>query len=382
MSQRSTSQASALVRFPSNRTQTRQWLQFSSAIGSTQTNALGDVVACLAKVEQAVSNGLWAVGYLSYDASPAFDPKLVAHCDLTMPLVSFYFFDQPTILATLPPPRTKLLQPLAWEYSHDQALYNKKLQQIKEYIEVGDTYQVNYTLRLAAKYSDDPYTFFHLMHTAQQAKYSVYLDFGRHKICSASPELFFHQHHEILTTKPMKGTAKRHSDPQLDNQLAQQLQSSEKNLAENTMIVDMARNDLGRICRYGSIETTKLHAIESYPTVHQMVSTVSGHTDASLVEVLHALFPAASITGAPKYRTSEIIAELETTPRGLYTGCIGAISPDGITEFNVAIRTAVIDTDQQKVSYGAGGGIVYDSNNEDEWQEMNQKTKIIVDSVT
>jgi para-aminobenzoate synthetase/4-amino-4-deoxychorismate lyase len=175
----------------------------------------------------------------------------------------------------------------------------------------------------------------------------------------------------------MKGTRPRHPDPTIDRDLAEELISSEKDRAENTMIVDMARNDLGRVADVGSVDTTALHTIESYPTVHQLTSTVVADTDASIAEIFAATFPGASITGAPKIATSRLITELETSPRGIYTGAVGLIEPGGDAEFNIAIRTAWVDRRTGLATYGVGGGIVWDSNETAEWEEAHDKARVL-----
>ena len=175
----------------------------------------------------------------------------------------------------------------------------------------------------------------------------------------------------------MKGTRPRHVDRAADRALAEELLRSEKDRAENTMIVDMARNDLGRVARVGTLTTTGLHSVESYPTVHQLTSTVSARTDASLSELLAATFPGASITGAPKVATSRIIARLESEPRGVYTGAVGTIAPGGDLELNIAIRTAWVDLAAHTVTYGVGGGIVWDSDPADEWREAHDKARVL-----
>jgi para-aminobenzoate synthetase/4-amino-4-deoxychorismate lyase len=175
----------------------------------------------------------------------------------------------------------------------------------------------------------------------------------------------------------MKGTIGRHPDPEFDRLAAAHLARSEKDLAENTMIVDMVRNDLGRIAEYGTVRVPALHTVETYPTLHTMTSTVVADSDAGLAEVFGALFPAASITGAPKVRTSEIIEALEGDGRGIYTGAIGALAPDGTMEFNIAIRTVWIDRELGTAEYGVGGGIVWDSNPDEEWTEVEHKSRVL-----
>jgi para-aminobenzoate synthetase/4-amino-4-deoxychorismate lyase len=203
------------------------------------------------------------------------------------------------------------------------------------------------------------------------------VDLGSHVICSASPELFFQLSGRALASKPMKGTAARGRTLHEDRAQAHWLHHSEKNRAENVMIVDMIRNDLGRIAEIGSVTVPHLFEIERYPTVLQMTSTVTARTSVPLTDILTALFPCASITGAPKVRTMQIIADLETTPRGVYTGCIGYVSPQREAQFNVAIRTVTINREAGQAEYGVGGGIVWDSEAADEWRECEIKTRVL-----
>ena len=244
----------------------------------------------------------------------------------------------------------------------------------------GRTYQINYTYRLRAPFSGDPWSFFVTLARKQPSGYSAYLDIGSHVICSASPELFFRLNGRTLLSKPMKGTAPRGKTLADDRAQMDWLQHSEKNRAENVMIVDMIRNDLGRIAEIGSVQVPQLFEIERYPTVLQMTSTVTAQTDASFTQIMSALFPCASITGAPKVSTMKFIAELETTPRGVYTGAIGYLAPERIAQFNVAIRTVTIDRDAQQAEYGVGGGIVWDSDAADEYRECEIKTRVLTSS--
>ncbi|MFM6312193.1 MAG: chorismate-binding protein, partial [Dolichospermum sp.] len=207
--------------------------------------------------------------------------------------------------------------------------------------------------------------------------YGAYVDIDNFAICSASPELFFDLDDHHLTSRPMKGTAARGLTLVADHAIAKELHFSEKNRAENVMIVDMIRNDIGRIANINTVKVPSLFNVEKYPTVWQMTSTVTAKTTASISEIMAALFPCASITGAPKVRTMEIIQELENTPRRIYTGCIGFISPQGQAQFNVAIRTVLIDKENKQAEYGVGGGIVWDSVSSDEYQECQIKAQVL-----
>ena len=233
-------------------------------------------------------------------------------------------------------------------------------------------------MRLNSEFNHDGWDFF-LNLVQSQNKYAGYIDTGRYAICSASPELFFKLDGNKIYSRPMKGTIKRGRTTLEDKEQAEWLYNSVKNRAENVMIVDMVRNDLGRIAETGSVQVPELFKVEKYPTLFQMTSLVQAKTSASLDEIFSALFPCGSITGAPKISTMKIIADLETTPRKIYTGSIGYISPNRKAQFNVAIRTALIDRKNQIVEYGAGGGIVWDSTSTDEYSETLLKARILTE---
>ena len=257
--------------------------------------------------------------------------------------------------------------------SISSAAFCRALAAIRRKIAAGETYQVNYSFRLRAPFRGDFGALAAALLAAGQTRYGAYLDLGDHALCSLSPELFFRRAGERIVCRPMKGTAPRAATPAADRRIADELQQSAKNRAENIMIVDMVRNDLGRIALPGSIRASKLFALERHATLWQLTSTVSAKTRATWPEVFRALFPCASITGAPKVQTAKIIAGLESAPRGIYTGAIGFIAPDGRAQFNVAIRTLHLDRRRARLEYGTGAGITWDSRAADEWQECRTK---------
>ena len=233
-------------------------------------------------------------------------------------------------------------------------------------------------MRLQADFTGSAWDFF--LHLAQsQNNHAAYIDTGRYVICSASPELYFQLDGDTVTCRPLKGTVKRGRTTLEDEYQSQWLKNSEKNRAENVMIVDMVRNDLGRIAKIGSMQVPELFKTERYSTLWQMTSTVTAKTSVSLTEIFKALFPSASITGAQKVGTMMIISELETTPRRVYTGSIGYIAPNRKAIFNVAIRTALIDRETQTAEYGVGGGIVWDSTSADEYAEALLKARVLTE---
>lgn len=354
-----------------------KWLHFVKPTKIITTTNIDAVQAALHEVEQSVfDDNLSAAGFLSYEAAPAFDKAFHVIPTKDFPLLWFGLYRKPSIFS-LPKPVNEF-PPLIWKPTVEKEQYNAAIETIKECIAEGKTYQVNYTMRLRADFNGDAWNFF--LHLVQsQNKYAAYVDTGRYIICSASPELFFELDGEEICGRPMKGTVKLGRTTYEDKKQADWLQNSIKNRAENVMIVDMVRNDLGRIAEVGSVKVPKLFTIERYPTLFQMTSTVTAKTRASLSEILNALFPCASITGAPKVSTMNIIAELETTPRRIYTGSIGYMTPKRKAQFNVAIRTALIDRQEGQIEYGVGGGIVWDSTSANEYDEALLKARVLTE---
>jgi len=357
-----------------------EWLHFTKPHHIISARNLDDVHSALQEVERLVNSQNWhAAGFVSYEAAPAFDSALHVLDAGDFPLLWFGLYSEPQIIEASEIFKDLIgLVDLGWTPSIERESYNAAIEKIKDHIALGRTYQVNYTMRLNTEFNGSEWNFF--QHLAQnQNKYAAYIDTGRHVICSASPELFFKLDGDRIFSRPMKGTVKRGRTTTEDKELADWLHSSVKNRAENVMIVDMIRNDLGRIAKIGSVHVPELFAIEKYPTLLQMTSTVQARTDAPLDEIFSALFPCASITGAPKVSTMNIIAELETTPRKVYTGSIGYFSPNRKAQFSVAIRTATIDRETNKGEYGVGGGIVWDSTSADEYSEALLKARVLTE---
>ena len=356
----------------------QKWLLFSHPLKIQVTQNLEEVENVLREIEHQVGvDRLHAAGFIAYEAGPAFDPALAVRSPEGFPLLWFGVYRAPQEVSFPPLPKDHLA-PIPWKPSVTAKEYRQSFHRIKEYIRAGDTYQVNYTFRLSAPFIVDPWKLFVQMIYAQGYGYGAFVNTERWTICSASPELFFTLEAGNLSSRPMKGTAARGLLLADDLEQSAWLAHSEKNRAENVMIVDMVRNDMGRIADNGSVEVPSLFDLEKYPTLWQMTSTVSCKTRANLTDVLHALFPAASITGAPKVRTMQIIAELESTPRRTYTGTIGFLSPGPEAQFNVTIRTVLVDRLNGTAEYGVGGGIVWDSENRDELQECYTKARILV----
>jgi para-aminobenzoate synthetase/4-amino-4-deoxychorismate lyase len=322
-----------------------------------------DIRRVLDAVDEATHAGLHAVGFLSYDGA-------------SLPFAWFGLFDAPTAIdeSTLPEAGT----PALWTPDVTHAAYDAAVAEIREGIGRGDYYQLNYTFRMRAR-DVDPLALFHRLRRAQPGAHCAYFDLGPHAIVSASPELFFSRDGRRIVTRPMKGTAPRGRWCDEDDALAHALATSEKERAENLMIVDLVRNDLGRVAKLGSVNVTRLCDVERWPTVLQMTSTVEAQVrpDITTSDIFDALFPCGSVTGAPKLSATQAIARLERSPRGIYCGAIGYIEPGGLATFSVAIRTACIDRETGIAEYGVGGGITWDSCASSEYDEAVTKARVL-----
>lgn len=339
-------------------------------------SAVGEVRSVLEAVESAVAKGCHAAGLIAYEAAPAFDPAFRVHPNPELPLLWFGLYDA---FETHSPATASLRAHAvgAWNLLLDRPAYDASIARIREHIAAGDTYQVNFTFPMRAPFEGDALGWFRALCAAQRADYCAFIDMGRFKVLSISPELFFDLHGDIITTRPMKGTRPRGRWPEEDLERAQELRSSNKDRAENVMIVDLLRNDLGRICETGSVAVQRLFDVERYETVWQMTSTITGRTAAGLAEIFRALFPCGSVTGAPKIETMRIIREVEPHPRGVYCGAIGWCSPGRRARFNVAIRTVVVDTEKGEAQCHVGGGITWDSSADLEYEECRTKAAFL-----
>ena len=363
----------------------RFWRKFQNPVRVVTAVSPQEVLPALVELETAVqANNLYAAGFISYEAGAAFD--LAVHKPVDgLPLLWFGLFEDYEEIgdwrfATQSPISNPQSPTVGnWQPSVSRAEYDFAIQQIKNHIAAGDTYQVNYTFPQYADFAGEPLAYFADLVAAQQANYAAYLDIGRFAICSASPELFFQKDGSHLHAKPMKGTAVRGLTLAQDRANIAWLEQSEKNRAENVMIVDMIRNDMGRVAEIGSVNVPKLFEVERYPTLLQMTSTVEAQTHVPMSQILANMFPCASITGAPKVRTMEIINQLEPQPRGIYTGSIGFLAPDGQAQFNVAIRTVLVDRAREQATYGVGSGIVWDSVAADEYEECRVKSRVLTE---
>ena len=351
---------------------------FTKPIKELKTRNLDQVEALLREVEAYQEQGFYAVGYVSYEAAPAFEKKFAVH---PAPLMGEYllYFTIHEEVETLPFPEDyeAVDLPANWKEEVEAPAYQEAIKTIHHHIRQGDTYQVNYTVQLSQELKADPLAIYNRLVVEQKAHYNAFIQHDDVSILSISPELFFEQDDRLLTTRPMKGTTRRGLTNQADLKEASWLEADPKNRAENMMIVDLLRNDMNRISEIGSEQVTHLCQVEQYSTVWQMTSTIESRLrpEVDLVQAFQALFPCGSITGAPKISTMEIIQNTELAPRGVYCGTIGILLPKGKRIFNVAIRT--LQMQGTKAIYGVGGGITWDSKWEGEYQETKQKSAVL-----
>ena len=353
------------------------WLSFRDPLEVITARAPGDVISALQRLDQAVqSDNIFAAGWICYEAAPAFDPALRVRGPGKVPLLCFGLFPSYTRLNRLPIGNTSY-KVGEWTADISRDIYDDAVDRIRQYLADGHTFQVNYTHRLHADFKGSAVSYFQDLHQAQMGRFGVYADTDDFAVCSVSPELFFTLEGPCLRSRPMKGTCRRGRFFMEDVQYRKRLMISEKERAENLMIVDMVRNDMGRIAETGTVCVEQLFITEQYPTVWQMTSTICAETRVSIPEIFGAMFPFASVTGAPKPRTMEIIAELEASPRGIYTGTLGYWGRGRNAQFNVAIRTVTIDKKANRAEYGVGGGIVWDSDPGREYLECGVKAGVL-----
>lgn len=341
-----------------------------------------EILPALAKLEAARRAGFWLAGYMSYEAGHVFEEKLrhLIVDDRETPLIVMGIFDAPrddddpldnptdgSSAATLSDFRA------GWDFE----TYRDRFERLHTHIRRGDCYQANLTMPITAKWTGDAKMLFSSLIAQQPVRYGALIDLGGPTILSRSPELFFSvDTGRMIETHPMKGTAARGKSEAEDRAIIAAMLADEKTLAENRMIVDLLRNDISAISEVGTLTVPKLFDIETYPTLHQMVSHVRARLlpQAGLPEILSALFPCGSITGAPKMWAMRILAELETGPRDAYCGAIGWCDPAGPMRFSVAIRTITLFTNGDAV-FNVGGGIVFDSTAEAEYEECLLKAR-------
>jgi para-aminobenzoate synthetase/4-amino-4-deoxychorismate lyase len=359
-----------------------------------EARTIAQVLPALESLRSARDAGLHAAGFLSYDAGAAFEPILGDSRTNDAPLLWFGLFQDyeeiapSDVPALLPDPAGAWIAPP--EPGIDQAAYDDQFARVLDLIAAGDVYQINLSYRATVRHAGAPLALYAQLRARARAGFGALIDTGQDMLLSLSPELFFALDDRRLTCRPMKGTVRRGATPAEDRALAASLSADPKQRAENLMIVDLMRNDLSRIARPGSVAVPALFTVETYPTVHTMVSTVTADLaeDRDAIDVLAALFPCGSVTGAPKIRAMQAIAEVEraSPPRGAYTGAIGRLDAGGDAMFNVAIRTLAIRCGDahgpSQGLFGVGGGIVADSTAHEEWDECLAKGDFLTSSST
>jgi para-aminobenzoate synthetase/4-amino-4-deoxychorismate lyase len=335
-----------------------------------QAQAMSEVVPVLRAVEHEARAGRWCVGGVRYEAAAAFDPAFQTHA-ARGPLVWFAVYDQaePWPDDTARPAATSL----EWASSLTRSAFEAQIHRIHDAIRAGEVYQINLTAPLTSRFQGDAQALFHALQRAQPGGYAAYVDMDGEQVLSVSPELFFDWCDGKLLGRPMKGTAARLPDPVADARQADHLRTSDKERAENLMIVDLIRNDMSRVAEPHSVRVPRLFHTEALPTVWQMTSDVHARTrpGVGLADIFSALFPCGSVTGAPKIQALRLIHELEASDRGWYCGALGVVRPGGHVTFNVPIRTVSLRGDEARC--GIGSGITIDSTPEGEWGEWRSK---------
>ncbi|MBS0480149.1 MAG: aminodeoxychorismate synthase component I [Proteobacteria bacterium] len=358
---------------------------YQDPVGVVEAHAAAELKPALDRLRAARHRGLHAAGFMAYEAAVAFEPELDSLPVGSGPLLWFGLFEgheeiaPDDVPALLPDPAsgwTGTPQP-----DLDYAGYADRFDRVRALIDAGDIYQANLSYRARVPIAGDPLAIYARLRASARAGYGAVVSTGIDWLLSLSPELFFALDGGTLTARPMKGTARRGSTPDEDRKLAAGLGADAKQRAENLMIVDLLRNDLSRVAAPASVAAPELFAVETYPTIHTMTSTVTATLapDQDAIDVLAALFPCGSITGAPKIRAIGALAEIEaeSAPRGPYTGAIGRLDADGGAMFNVAIRTLAISGGDDHATLGAGGGIVADSQAHEEWDEALAKMDFV-----
>ena len=348
-----------------------------------------DVPAAFARLESGRAAGLHAAGFFSFELGYVLEPKLapLMPVERKVPLLWFGLYEAPKLLSEADVDRWLSTHTKSGSYQFSNVTrawtkdeYVARFERVQEKIRAGDIYQLNLTFKARFRLSGSPLTFYRDLRQRQRVAYGGIVDTGEVTVLTASPELFVEMKDRMIETRPMKGTSPRGGTPEADAAVRQVLSSDVKQRAENLMIVDLMRNDIGRISEIGSVHVTDLFTVETYRTLHQMTSGVRATLleGITLLDLWRAIFPPGSVIGAPKIRAQELIAEYETEPRGVYCGAIGSFSPDGQALFNVAIRSPIIFRDGTG-EMGIGSGVVYDSVGAKEYDECLLKMKFLTD---
>jgi para-aminobenzoate synthetase/4-amino-4-deoxychorismate lyase len=356
---------------------------FSDPVEWLEARDLSELPMFFRRLEAARAQGLWSAGYFSYECGYHWEPRAALNFipnQEDLPLAAFGLYLTPAIFTADPSPSglAQGVESLSLGISCED--FQEKIRIVHGYIESGDTYQVNLTDQVRARYPGSPLQLFAHMMEAQPVEFGALLRLGDRFILSASPELFFRVQGRHILVRPIKGTAPRGRDATEDATRMEALANDEKNRAENVMIADLMRSDLGRVAETGSVRVGKLFAVERLPTLLQMSTEITAtlRSDVTLYKLFASLFPSGSIVGAPKVRTMQLIQELEGRPRGVYTGSIGYFAPNGDSVFSVAIRTAVLQG--EGLHMGVGAGITYDSVASEEYQECKLKAEFLKDN--
>ena len=371
---------------------------FCQPLSTIECNSLHDAEKCLQEVEHAVGQGLHAAGFMAYELGYAFEQSLSAIPASSKPLMWFGIYEEPWIYnhrsRTFESGEQHALQ-IANRLSEScqastihelepspsicEEEFRSALARIKQYIRDGSTYQVNFSFKMRFPWTHPAADLYCQLRGSQRVPYSAFLKLPDTSILSFSPELFFRMQGQEITFRPMKGTAPRGRIPEEDELNRRALLDSAKDRAENVMIVDLLRNDIGRIAEVGTVSVPEYYAVEEFETVYQATSVIEARMSPAcpFPEVIRCVFPSGSVTGAPKIRTMQIIHELEKESRGVYTGCVGFFAPQRRAVFNVAIRTLVLDSRQQQAQMGVGSGVTYDSDIAGEYQECLDKARFL-----
>ncbi|MCI4677517.1 aminodeoxychorismate synthase component I [Rhodoblastus acidophilus] len=329
-------------------------------------------------LQAAVRENFYVAGFVAYECGYAFEPRLAPLLEKegVRPLLLFGVFDAPHEAPALDAAGAGTIEALrpAWNFAD----YAKRFAACRDYIAAGDAYQVNLTFPIEGRWRGEPLDLYRNLRARQPVALGGIVALGGETILSLSPERFFFTRGDKIFTRPMKGTAPRGATPEEDQALVEALARSEKNRAENLMIVDLLRNDLSRLSEVGSVKVSDLFSVETFPTLHQMTSGVEARLRPGLAlqDIFAGLFPCGSVTGAPKIRAMEIIAELENVPRGVYCGAFGFIAPGGDMRFNVAIRTLTLAPDG-KLTCPVGSAVVADSHAQEEYEECLLKARFL-----
>jgi|JI9StandDraft_1071089.scaffolds.fasta_scaffold00215_2 para-aminobenzoate synthetase/4-amino-4-deoxychorismate lyase len=361
---------------------------FTNPVEILVAHTLPELNDLLLKIDSYIESGFYLAGYLSYEAGYLFEEGFFKKWKETVfdfPLAWFGVYKNPIVTSKYRQDKFDLTQAdsfkiVSYSLNLNESEYEEKIQRILDYIKKGETYQVNFTIRANFSFEGNANTLYQSLKHNQHVSYSAIINDGKRQILSLSPELFFKRTKDSLVAKPMKGTSPRGKSELDDKRIKEELKNDSKTKAENSMIVDLIRNDFGKISELGTVTVENLMQVEEYETLFQMTSTVKSQIkkDTGYYQLFKAIFPGGSITGAPKYRTMQIIEELESSPRDIYTGAIGFISKDE-SIFNIAIRTILIEN--KKGSMGVGSGIVWDSSPKKEFEECLLKQKFLFDAM-